>query len=164
MDVNEIDPIGLKTLETALDRIHIALDGGPWAEVTVWQAELGRDEHLVALALHGLAESILGPGFAVVGRGVEIVDSPIDCLPGDLKGLSSACTRTGAHRNVGHEGFGSAQSAISRDSRAGPLVASDIGHIGRADREDVLDRHRPPTTIGNDRGGEGGGESPACAS
>ena len=60
VDVDEVDVVGLQALEARLHRLDDLRHRRVVGQVAVGDAELGGDEHLVAVALHRLAEDVLG--------------------------------------------------------------------------------------------------------
>ena len=118
------------------------------------QAELGRDEHFVAMTLHRFAEAVLGAGLGVVGGGVEVVDAALDRLAGDVDGLAPPGARARTEGDVGDHRAGPAEPAVSFHPRTRPLVPGDVGLVRRSHGEDVGHGDRAPASVGPDRGGE----------
>src|SRR5262245_13482497 len=108
--------------------------------MAVGDAELGRQEHLVAAALQCLPEYLLRARLGIVGSGIEIGDPAIDRAAGDLDIFDA----TRAQRDVRYHGVRSTQPAITLDLRVAPLgtgVWRCALHLGQ---EKIVHNREPP--------------------
>ncbi len=119
VDVDQVDVVGLQAAQAALDRLHVRRDRAAGGEVPVRRTELGRDEHTVAVALHGAAHGLFRAGAGIVGRGVEVRDAALDRVARDRFAVL-ALDGTGAERHVGDGRTRSAEPAIGADAGALP--------------------------------------------
>jgi hypothetical protein len=118
--VHQIDVVGAQTRETGLERCHVVRDGGSGGKMSRGSAPLGGEKQLIPAphVLQSLAHGDFAAGGRVVGRGVDVVDAPLDGQARYRVGFLAQGTC--ALDDVGDHEFGASEAPVALDAAALP--------------------------------------------
>src|SRR5262249_35143064 len=123
-------------------------------QVALGGAELGGDEHLLAVGLQRPADHLLAAGSTVVRRGIEVVDSALDGEADDF-GIADPGA---AERDVRHLDTRRTEPSVLPNPRALPFGVEVLG-VGRSFVDEKQVSGVPPRRVDRRTDAGSGGEA-----
>ena len=168
--VHQIHVVGAQTREAGLERRHVIRDGGSGGKVPRGSTPLGGEKELIpaACAPQSSAHGDFAAGGRVVGRGVDVVDAPLDGQAWYRVRFLAQGAR--ALDDVGDHEFGASEAPVALDAAALPgflpvgvclyhLAAEDLLAHGQpgaeASRRCAGSHHQRSQGHAGSRGGSG---------